>query len=298
MIAIKSNSFTPEISHVHRYFALIILAVTCLLSIQNTAIAGANLMITPSRVVFEDRTRSAQVTLMNTGNENGSFRISFIRQNMTDNGEFVEVKADEAGNYSDHMIRYSPRQITLPPGQSQVVRLMLRKPRDLAEGEYRSHMLFQTIPKASKSSIESALNSKQTGISIEITPIVGVSIPIIVRDGKLNSSLELSNAHLIPASDANPTPSIAVDMIRSGNQSVYGDFRAIYTPANSENNKPVVIALANGVAIYTPNTLRQFAIPLNIPAGFSLENGTVRVIFLESGLNEESGLIAETSLSF
>ena len=271
------------------------------ISWQNTAIAGANLMLTPSRVVFEDRTRSAQVTLMNTGNEAGSFRISFIRQHMTESGEFVKVHDDESGKFSDQMIRYSPRQITLPPGQSQVVRLMLRKPRDLAEGEYRSHMLFQSIPKASKSSLESALNNNQEGISIEIIPIVGVSIPIIVRDGKLESRIALKNAHIIPASDANPTASIAVDMERSGNQSVYGDFRAIYTPAsnqqNNESNKPVVVALANGVAVYTPNTLRQFTIPLNLPANISLDNGSIRIVFLQSGLDETTGLMAETSLS-
>lgn len=296
MNATNSKFRTQFLPDVNRILILLALSATCLITFHNSAIAaGANLMVTPSRVVFEDRARTAQVTLLNTGTEAGSFRISFIRQQMTETGEFVEVKANEEGNFSDHMIRYSPRQITLPPGQSQVVRLMLRKPRDLAEGEYRSHMLFQSIPKSSKNSLESAVNPDQEGITIEIIPIVGVSIPVILRQGKLDSSMELKNAHIIPASDANPTPSIAVDMLRSGTSSIYGDFRAIYTPNNGGN--PIVVAIANGVAVYTPNTLRQFAIPMNLPLGTSIEEGTVRIVFLKSGKDEKSGLLAETNLS-
>ena len=135
---------------------LIAFIMLCYGLLQSTANAGANLMITPTRIVFEERTRTAQVTLMNNGSDTGNYRISFINQNMTDDGRFVEVKEGEEGMFSNSMVRYSPRQITLPAGQSQVVRLMLRKPRDLKDGEYRSHMLFQSLPKAGKSSLESA----------------------------------------------------------------------------------------------------------------------------------------------
>ena len=256
--------------------------------------AAANIMVTPSRVVFDERTRTAQVTLMNPGTETGEFRISFIRQNMTDKGEFVPVEADEKGMFSDQLIRYSPRQLTLPPGQSQVVRLMLRKPKDLENGEYRSHMLFQMLPKASKSAVGDVAGTDDKTISIEIFPTVGISIPVIVRHGKLSGELKLDNARIIPATEANPKASISVDMHRSGNQSVYGDFRETFTPNDGGESK--VIALANGVAVYTPNILRQFAIPLTVPSGTSLREGNIRILFLESGKNEETGLIAETNL--
>lgn len=253
-------------------------------------------MVTPSRVVFDDRTRSAQVTLMNTGSEAGTFRVSFIRQNMTENGQFIAVESNEKGMFSDPMIRFSPRQLILPPGQSQVVRLMLRKPKELAKGEYRSHMLFQNLPKTSGTSLEDSIKAKESKtITVEIIPVVGISIPIIVRHGKLEDNLTLNNARLIPGTEANPRASISVDMHRDGNRSVYGDFRAVFTP--NDGGSPEVIALANGVAVYTPNVLRQFSIPMSTPVGTSLSNGTIRIVFLESGKNEETGLIAETKLS-
>ena len=278
-----------------RIITLFALSLVSLLTSTGTAVAGANLMVTPSRVVFEERTRTAQVTLLNTGDETGTFRISFIRQQMTETGQFVEVKTGEEGLYADPMVRYSPRQITLPPGQPQIVRLMLRKPRDLAEGEYRSHMLFQSIPQSSKSSLESALRAEQKGISVEIIPIVGISIPVIVRHGKLESAIRLENPRLLPADKDNPTPHIALEMHRSGNQSVYGDFRAIYTPQGG--GEPMTVGLVNGVAVYTPNTVRKFSLPLNIPHGTALKGGQLRILYLESGKDEKSGLLAETDIS-
>ena len=286
----SSQKLINSYCNVLRQLLMLVLLISPL-----TTNAAANLLVTPTRVVFEDRTRTAQVTLMNNGTEQGNFRISFINQNMTDSGQFEAVKADEKGLFANSMVRYSPRQITLAPGQSQVVRLMLRKKRDMVDGEYRSHLLFQSIPKASKSNIESAANSTPDGITVEIIPVVGISIPVIVRHGKLHSELKLDNAGIIPATEANPKSSISVDMRRSGNQSVYGDFRAIFTP--NDGSDPVIIALANGVAIYATNTFRQFTIPINLPSDTSLEDGKIRIIFLEFGKDEETGLIAETHLA-
>ncbi|MDH5387685.1 MAG: fimbria/pilus periplasmic chaperone [Gammaproteobacteria bacterium] len=295
MNKITNKSFN-DISTAKRYLnQFIALSLLCFGFVPSIANAGANLMVTPTRIVFEERMRTAQITLMNNGTEQGDFRISFINQVMTDDGEFEAVKADEKGLFANSMVRYSPRQISLAPGQSQVVRLMLRKPRELANGEYRSHLLFQSIPKASRSSIASAMDTNPEGITVEIIPVVGISIPVIVRHGKLHSELKLDNAAIVPATEANPKSSISVDMHRSGNQSVYGDFRAIFTP--NDGSESVIIALANGVAIYATNAFRQFTIPINMPSGTSLKDGKVRILFLEFGKDEETGLIAETHLT-
>jgi len=272
-------------------------------SIQPIANAGANLMITPTRVVFDERERSKQVTIMNTGNETGNFRISYIRQDMTETGQFEPVEEGEKGMFSDRMVRYSPRQVTLPPGQSQVIRLMLRKPRDLQDGEYRSHMLFQALPKPSKNSIDSVIETNQKGITVEIIPIVGISIPVIVEQGKLSSTVSLSDIRYTPASEAVPKASIGIDIHRTGNGSAYGDFRATFTP-HVENPDPeakleldsIVVGQTNGVAVYANSSMRHLEIPINAPAEVELANGELRIVFLESGKDENTGLIAEIKL--
>ena len=294
MRATQSKLAVFERNGAIRMMLRIFLSVVALMTATSAVQAGANLMVTPSRLVFEDRTRSAQVTLLNKGDETGTFRISFIRQQMTEGGQFVEAKEGEPGMYADPMVRYSPRQITLPPGQPQVVRLMLRKPRELVAGEYRSHLLFQSIPESSKSSLESAMAEGNQGIRVEIIPIVGISIPIIVRHGRLDSELRLENPRLVPAGEGLPGPKLALEMHRSGNRSVYGDFRATLTPKGGGD--PVTVGRVNGVAVYTPNTMRRFSLPLTIPQGITLEGGKLRILYLESGKDEKSGLIAETEL--
>jgi hypothetical protein len=270
--------------------AAVVLSTSLLLGHTRPSYAGTNLLVTPTRVVFDGRKRSAQVTLMNQGDEAANFRISFIRQNMTENGKFVPVKKGVPGKYSDEMIRYSPRQVTLKPGQPQIIRLLLRKPRNLEDGEYRSHMLFQALPNPKKSNVQQLTKKRNKGISVELIPIVGVSIPVIVKQGKVSGAVSLSDAKIVETKGQKARKSVSVLMSRSGNGSVYGDFKVVFTPTGGE---PVVIGQAIGVAVYTPNPHRRFDIPLQIPPKFKLANGELHVTFTESGKTPETGLLAE-----
>ena len=272
-----------------------ILAALGVCALVSTSLqAAGNLMVTPTRVVFDERDRSAQVTLVNQGNQSGNFRISFIRQNMTENGEFLPVEDGEAGNFSDTMIRYSPRQVTLPPGQSQVVRLALRRPADLADGEYRSHMLFQSLPDSSSSSVEKITQDSGTGISIELVPIVGISIPVIVRQGELQSQVTLSDPDIVPAKGAGGGEAIAVSINRSGTGSTYGDLRAVYTP---DGGAPIVIAQANKIAVYANMRSRRFKLPLNQVGDVELQGGSIELLFLEPDTDDDSSVLARTQLT-
>jgi P pilus assembly chaperone PapD len=255
--------------------------------------AASNLLVTPTRVVFESRDRSAQVTLMNQGDETGNFRISFIRQQMTEDGQFVPVKEGESGKFSDEMIRYSPRQVTLEPGQSQVVRLLVRKKRDLEEGEYRSHMLFQALPNPKKTNVEKLEDSKSNAIKVEILPVVGITIPIIVRHGNLSADVKLSQVKMIDPNKEKARPSISLLMTRKGNASVYGDFKAVFTPVGGE---PTVVGQIVGVAVYTPNAQRRFNIPLQVPPDFKLANGELHITYTKTGETPGTGLLAEARI--
>lgn len=272
-----------------RLAGFLLFVITLLLSFNSSAA----LLITPSRVVFEDRTRTSQVTLVNKGSETTTYRISFIRQNMTEDGRFVPVEENEEGLYSDKMVRYSPRQITLSPGQSQIVRLMLRKPKGLADGEYRSHMLLQALPKTTKSDIAKAVDEDSGEISVEITTIIGVSIPVIVRNGNLTSELSLTNARYVKSTDQESKSYVSFDMNRSGKRSTYGDFSVTYI---DESGKSSIVGNVNGVAVYSPNTLRQFQVPLNSEDGVTYNKGRFHIVYSESGKDEASGLIASVDL--
>ena len=185
-----------------KYLIRTLAALLLLTGLSSGLQAAGNLMVTPTRIVFEQRDRSAQITLINQSDKTSSYRISFVRQYMTEDGQFLPVEEGEPGLFSDPMIRFSPRQVSLPPGQSQVIRLALRRPADMADGEYRSHMLFQALPEPSSTNVEALTQQKPEGISIELVPIVGISIPVIVRHGDLHSAVTLSNARIVSGSES------------------------------------------------------------------------------------------------
>lgn len=253
--------------------ALLTLLCICILT-SNTSLAGAQIMVTPTRVIFDAKTRSQTVTVINSGDEQGSYRILLVNKRMTEDGNIIDIdKAGPGEQFADNMIRYSPRQVTLKPGQSQVVRLNLRKPRDLKDGEYRSHITFKAMPKNAGVNI-AQINKKSEGIGVKLTAIVSVTIPVIVRHGSTNVAVTIDSLKLSPPSKEFPKPVLSLQLQRDGSRSVYGDFVAEL----EANGKKTIVGRMNGVAVYTPNKSRSIKIPLAVPEGIKLD-GTLNVYF-------------------
>lgn len=254
--------------------------------------ALAQLMLYPTRVVFEGNQRSAQLELINNGTESATYRISLVNRRMSETGEFTDIAEPWPGEqFADTLLRYSPRQVTLEPGAGQAVRIMVRKPANLATGEYRSHLLFAQQPDTSgRRSIESG-SAADGEIGIQLTALVGASVPVIVRHGATDANVALTQLELQRSSSG--APLLALQMQRSGTQSVYGDLTVSFTPQSGAEQ---VIGRANGVAVYTPNPLRRARIALQPPGGLSLNNGTLRVTYREQA--EDGGeLLAEAELA-
>ena len=264
------------------------------MAISFNATAMGQLMVSPTRIVFEGNERTKQINLINNGSEAGRFRVSFVRRNMDANGKFEEVKEGEPGMYSDEMIRFSPRQVTLAPGQSQTVRLMLRKKSGTADGEYRSHMMFQSLPDPDASDVGNLTSEDSGKLSVKLIPIVGITIPIIVRHGELNSNISLSDFEIKQANTVKAASVLSLKINREGNMSAYGDFRVYFT---AKGATPVIVGRINGVAVYTSTNSRNLDIKLQAPEGVSLSNGELRVAFLKTGEDEKTGLIAEARLA-
>jgi P pilus assembly chaperone PapD len=254
--------------------------------------AWAELMLYPTRIVFAGNQRAAQLELINNGSERATYRISLVNRRMNETGAFSEIDTPLPGEqFADDLLRYSPRQVTLEPGTGQAVRIMVRKPANLPTGEYRSHLLFAQQPEAQGStSIEDRDPTAKNEIAIKLTTLVGVSIPVIVRHGNTDASVSLTHLELQQPSGGAPT--LALQMERSGSQSVYGDLSVSLIPARGAEQ---VIARANGVAVYSPNLMRRASIALQRPNGQRLTDGALRVSYREQA--EDGGeLLAEAVL--
>lgn len=272
------------------FFHRVILGTLLALLPANHALA--ELMLYPTRIIFAGNQRAAQLELINNGSESATYRISLVNRRMSETGSLSNIDSPLPGEqFADELLRYSPRQVTLLPGVGQTVRIMVRKPSNLATGEYRSHLLFAQQPEARGStSIEARNSVADNEIGIMLTTLVGVSIPVIVRHGNTEASVSLTQLDL--QQPANAAPTLMLSMERSGNQSVYGDLTVSLTPASGAEQ---VIARANGVAVYSPNFLRRASIALQLPKGQRLTNGTLRVTYREQA--EDGGkLLAEAAL--
>lgn len=258
-------------------------------------LAWADLALFPTRIVLEKNQRAAQVELLNTGSSPETYRINLVNRRMSETGEFIAIEQAGPGEqFADPLLRYSPRQVTIQPGSSQTVRILLRKPAELEAGEYRSHLQFDRVADATgASSIENAMkNGDNKEIGVVLTALVGASIPVIVRHGETQASVSLSGLVLVPAT-GETGPALSFQINRSGNRSVYGDLTVTLTPKGSP---PVDVAKAGALAVYAPNALRRVRMPLQIPAGAALSGGTLNLTYRE---RVEAGgkLIADASLT-
>lgn len=238
--------------------------------------------VSPTRIIFEGRDRTAEVTLINKSNKPSTYRVYFKNMRMQEDGKLVTIEEPQADEkFSEKLIRYSPRQITVPPGKSQSVRLLLRKPRNLASGEYRSHLVFKNLPKreVGKDIEQEVLKSKE--IKIQLVPILSLSIPVIVRQGDLSVKVGLTSLGLktAKASNASASTTLSIDVLRKGNQSVSGDIHVIFQNKRGQRFK---VAELEKFAIYTPNKSRTVEFPLRIPSNEPLINGNLYVFYKET----------------
>lgn len=258
------------------YYLLTVVVLIVLLSLVLKV--EANVTVNPTRLILEDGERAATIKLINPADETATYRISFINKEMKVTGEIEEVEAsgdrEERLNsyFAQDLVRYSPRQVILPPRQAQIVRVQIMIPADLEAGEYRSHMLFQEIPNQAHEENE---NDGDTGINISLRAIYGVSIPVIIRHGETWSEVEISNLEFNENAES-PDPEISLIINRSGNQSVYGDIEVSFLSADGERR---TIAAVRGTAIYTDVESRKYNIVLRNTEDVIFKDGTLEVVY-------------------
>lgn len=230
-------------------------ALVLISSFVNVAPASAagDLLIAPTRVILDGR-RGTEVILNNIGNEEATYRITLELRRMNDQGRLDDVeleKATESERAVLGIIRYAPRRVTLPPNQPQSIRIGLQPDEALPDGEYRAHMLFRAIPKTPAADGSQQPNE---GLRIQIIPIYGISIPVIVRKGSLTATAALTNVRV---GKDNEGPALEFDLNRSGSRSLFGEVH-VTKPGIAEP-----LSITKGIAAYPEIARRKVSIPLS-----------------------------------
>lgn len=251
--------------------------------------AQGDLLLYPKRIVFEGSKRSQVLNIANTGKDTVRYFISVVQMRMKEDGGFETIiQPDSAQYFADKNFRFFPRSVVLGPNESQTVKMQLINSNQLAAGEYRSHLYFRAEPEKKPLGEEETVKDSSS-ISVQLVAVFGISIPVIIRAGEKNSSVTFSD---LSVKEQDSTSVLKVTLHRTGNMSVYGD---IFIDHVSTEGKITRVGMAKGMAIYTPNKLRYFNLPLDRKTGIDLKTGTLKVSY-STPQDSKAEKIAETEI--
>ena len=242
--------------------------------------AYADITITPTRVVFEDRDRFSEVTLVNSGNKAETYDIGWQFYRMFEGREapyeLVESSVTEF-DLTQHMV-YTPRRVTLAPGAKQKIRLALRRPPEVQPGEYRAHMTFKGVRDDLNTDGQAATT---TSAAVKIN--VSYSIPVVFRAGEPDIAASIDNVSF----QRNPNNGLLealVTISRSG--SPYGvlGHLFVYDPTGK------VIGEISNAHIFPEIQTRIFKVPLTDESNIS--GGNIKLV-LKHYSKDEGKIYAE-----
>ena len=179
----------------------------------------AELMLVPTRIVLENGAHYATVTVKNSGDGIGRYRIELIDATMQEDGG---IKLHDDGSHDQFsaldMLSISPRSMTLKPDEYQTVRILVRNADSLATGEYRSHLKV----KMTENDLDADTNEPTPdATSIALKPKLVMVIPIIIRHGETSYQVTIDDAKIIPAASLGmPIGDVNVAIVR-----IESDFR-------------------------------------------------------------------------
>jgi len=134
-------------------------------ALADTRGVGKGILVAPVKLEFEGRTRSGTFKIMNRDSVPVDYRVEFAPL----------IEKDKGGDAKD-WVRFSPRRVSLRPGEHQTVRVVVRKPLDLVPGEYTARILVQAIPRPREKATEPT-----DKIQVNLDIVYGISIPVIIK---------------------------------------------------------------------------------------------------------------------
>lgn len=212
--------------------------------------AQADILISPQRVALDDANRQTVISLHNPGKTERTYRLEWVERRLTDDGQLVSLKDGENPRSIATMVRFSPRRVSIKPGETQTVRLDYRPPASLAPGEYRSHLRIALEPNADGSSATEIMRGEQEGMSFRLDALLSFSVPVFVRHGAGTATAQITTVEPIMITrDGATEPGLKVSLARGGEFSTYGRL-VVYQQLNAD--APVEeISETGGVAMYT-----------------------------------------------
>jgi len=145
--------------------------------------ASAQMSISPLVIEAQADRGQAQgmITITNTGNTLSRVRVYAEPFTYSRDTGFQTLPVNSPNNLTPYL-QFSPRELTIQPGESRRVRLISRLAPSLAEGEYRAVVFNET------------LSESQDSAGNNVTLATRIGVTFYVRKGNLSGKLAVDNA--------------------------------------------------------------------------------------------------------
>jgi P pilus assembly chaperone PapD len=234
----------------------------------------ANLNISPRRIIFTPRERSAAVYVFNQGTAPVLVDVALVDNVMLPSGELVplrdaERRGGEAAEYvrrvnsASEAIIATPSRLELPAGAGKTVRLRAQMPDGVGGQELRTHLTVTSVPPPSAGlTAEQAAALGENELQFSVQTIFGISIPLFIRSGDLPVTARFGPMTFDrdQPSEALPDgqPVLVVPVRREGARSIFGNIEV--RAGVGRNAEP--IGIVRGVGVYTELGERVVRVPL------------------------------------
>ncbi|MFK7892708.1 MAG: molecular chaperone [Granulosicoccus sp.] len=228
---------------------------------------NAEMLISPTRVMVDEEIRSTTMTLRNTSGGPRTYRLSWEDKRATETGSYTAVADDEDWPSAKELIRFSPRQITVGPGENQTVRFSFRPPSDLPFGEYRSHLLLKVIPDISEPTSTLGGSGLGENVGVQVAMQMSFSIPIVARYNTDLPTVSIDDVKAVPLTSGDGIR-LAVTFNREGIASSYGNVKV--EMQRDSNSEVELIGKYDQLSIFSEINQRTVFIALrdkSIPGG-------------------------------
>lgn len=191
----------------------------------------AQITIAPTNLFIDSGNRFGSYLVINNSNEPYEVSIDFI---------FGYSDSDEEGNrfmtYEDSVtaekysivdwIKAFPQNLTLSPGQRQVIRLRINPPSDINDGTYWARIVTSATPQSQPIEIQNQ-QAVTANIDMRINQITG----IFYKNGDVNTSITIDS---ISADIEDNELAVIHDISRGGNSPFFGSINVKIFDSSNE----------------------------------------------------------------
>ncbi len=269
------------------YLLLFWVQIFAFFTLATSGFAAEVLFVSPTRVNLNEQNKVVVMNVTNMSDIDRTYSVGVKDIVMLEKG--VTQAVDSFPYSAKKMLRFFPRQFTVPAGQKQSIRIMAKIPADTPDGDYHSHIYFlEDSTKQSKPETQGL--SAGSGQAITSVPLAySVMMPVTLRKGNVETSVNWVDPKIAISKKAGRPPNtytISMDLIRSGNGQGAAYIEVMY------NGKQ--IGKRRTAYIYREIDKRNYSFDVTIPDAVS--GGPVQ-LRLMTGEKTKPTPVGETTLA-